>query len=548
MIKKPHGWEVRLRCGKAPRVRVTIIAPNEATARARADRIRARINALVSAGEPAQAAALLHDAASARTERAFAEIERAMRDLAVAAQAAPPQTGPRTFGEVLDFWLSGELRRRWPQACEAKGEASVRGTRGMYAKVIYPILGTKRVEEITKGDAQDVVQAVAHLAQSTRRRYETLVRLVLGFAVDPLELIPRSPITKGFVEPEGDLPAFGFLYPEEEAALIGDTTTDEDERALYAFTARNGLRISEACAAVWGDVDFHQRTFTLNRNKTGRPRWWVMDEDVVRALTLIREGRRERGEEAGDAHPIFPGVTYSHIARQFRSRLVGAGVTRRDLHSPVGMRRRIRVHDLRATFCTLAIASGRGAPTPERWVRKRTGHSMQILERYVREAESVRDLGLGWLVPMDTGLKLGALDVDPSYVPACEKTLEVFSDCSDEVREVGQAVGHSPPFQPKKAPMGNPARFPRGALEEPHAPQIPGETAGSNTSPPGRLHDGPPKKGGLGQIDPVADRVLRDAIEKARAAGDASTARTLANVLGELLTETVAASLSANGA
>ena len=58
----------------------------------------------------------------------------------------------------------------------------------------------------------------------------------------------------------------------------------------------------------------------------------------------------------------------------------------------------IRVHDLRATFVTLALANGRS----EAWVSDRTGHrSSNMIRRYQRTARSATELGLGTLGPLD---------------------------------------------------------------------------------------------------------------------------------------------------
>ena len=58
---------------------------------------------------------------------------------------------------------------------------------------------------------------------------------------------------------------------------------------------------------------------------------------------------------------------------------------------------RLRAHDLRATFVTLALGAGK----TDDWVKKRTGHmSDSMLRRYRREAETVQELHLGWLKPL----------------------------------------------------------------------------------------------------------------------------------------------------
>ncbi len=63
----------------------------------------------------------------------------------------------------------------------------------------------------------------------------------------------------------------------------------------------------------------------------------------------------------------------------------------------------IRVHDLRGTFVTLALASGK----TETWVADRTGHKSSIMiNRYRRAARSASELGLGLLAPLDTALGL----------------------------------------------------------------------------------------------------------------------------------------------
>jgi integrase len=57
----------------------------------------------------------------------------------------------------------------------------------------------------------------------------------------------------------------------------------------------------------------------------------------------------------------------------------------------------MRVHDLRASFATLALASGKS----ETWVADRTGHkSSQMINRYRRSARTAAELGLGWFAPM----------------------------------------------------------------------------------------------------------------------------------------------------
>ena len=85
------------------------------------------------------------------------------------------------------------------------------------------------------------------------------------------------------------------------------------------------------------------------------------------------------------------GGRFSHIARTFREHLRVAGVDRKALFERSETRQPIRLHDLRATFITVAMANGRN----EGWIQDRTGHTTsQMLNRYRRAARSLVELHL----------------------------------------------------------------------------------------------------------------------------------------------------------
>jgi integrase len=520
--RKANGWMGRFRCGKGPRIRVTIVAPDEATAQARAARLRARVDGLVAAGMPGKAAELLQEAATQRTERAFAGFERAMRDVALEAGSAPAAGGPRTFGDVVELWLSGEIHRRWPDVCQSKAEESVAAARLSYGKVIHPLIGAMPVADITLADADKVKEAVAHLTPSTRRKYTTIVRMCLDFAVYPLGLIAATPIPrKGFVPRVGKVPEFQFLYPDEEALIVGDPEHALVERFYLAFMFRNGLRASEGLRATWGDVDFKRGGFTMNVNKTDRPRLWKLDDDVLEACRIIRESLTEGGE---DTDPLFPGafpeVGFAGGAQRFRRMLKASGVTRKDLHEPTGNLSRIRLHDTRATFCTLALASGRS----DQWVMDRTGHTTGgMLERYRRRARSAREFDLGWLVPMPQALKLGG----DGGVSTGSGTM-----CSNVVQGVGQSMGLAPVFEPKKARRRGPPRGPLDTSRTPQDAENPANLTSALPGMPGDSPNGPPEIGGEGRVtDATGRQILVEAIGRASAAGQWAIVERLSRVL-----------------
>lgn len=388
-------WRIRLRYGKGLRGRFTILAKSQAAAEVRAARMTKMAGDLADCGKNAEAKAVLDEAGEAETERELLDIEDVVRQLCSEAPAGAPRARePRTFADVADMWLSGELHSKWPDDVPVKGADSTAQDRGSIA-VINTVLGRMPVDKVTLDDAERA-KALA-TARSARRRYSILIRRVMALAEYPLRLIERSPIPPKFVPAEGRPRAFGFLYPSEDAQVLACPDIPFDDRLFYGFVTRNGCRVSEAARLVWGDISLSLGTVVLDKNKTKTPRTWAMSPDVVRALAAYRG-------DATDEDVVFPMFVMRHVARRFRRHLGLAGVDRRDLHALTKERRPIRFHDLRATFITLALANGR----TETWVMDRTGHTTSaMLNKYRRQARFASELGLGWLSDLDDALGMG---------------------------------------------------------------------------------------------------------------------------------------------
>src|SRR6185503_11180018 len=158
---------------------------------------------------------------------------------------------------------------------------------------------------------------------------------------------------------------------------------------MGGFLHREGPRSAEAARLTWGDIDLGRGILTLDENKTDDPRAWALSPGVVRALGAWREHLRGTvGVEDGDAvfvDELGRPIGGDHLADQFREHLRAAGVSRAVLFENSAARMRIRLHDTRATFVTLALANGR----TETWVADRTGHkSSLMINRYRRAART----------------------------------------------------------------------------------------------------------------------------------------------------------------
>ncbi len=169
-------------------------------------------------------------------------------------------------------------------------------------------------------------------------------------------------------------------------------------RLAYGVLDREGLRTDELARLTWADVDLVHNRLDLDENKTDRPRSWDMRPDVLMALTIWRE--RFRKKAASDARVFLDdegaGLNVDHLAAQLRDDLARAQVDRAKLFQGSRNRLRMRAHDLRATFVTVSLASGR---TWE-WCQQRTGHGDAMKQKYRRTSATWTAQRQGDLAPL----------------------------------------------------------------------------------------------------------------------------------------------------
>lgn len=488
---KPPGSSVieRFRCGPGPRVRKAVVAPTEAACRERIARMRATVACLVRSKLIDEACFFIEQAANAGPEKVFAGIERAARDLAEAGGATGQPLPVRTFRSVAEAWLSGDIRKQYPRI-RMRNEASARHALGILRLHVFPVIGAVPIRDLTEEQCDQAMAAFpATLEASTLRVYAALIARVLKLSANPLRLIKNSPLSDGWVPPrQAQTRAFGFLYPKEDAKLLACSAIPLLQRLMYGLMTRNGLRISEAVNMTWSDIDIEHETIKLDTNKTKDPRFWIMDPDVVAAVAAVKPA---------DAEPtarIFPDAKLKRAAQNFRKHLLTAGIDREELQHKTAHRRPLRVHDLRASFVTIALADGR----PDVWVTDRTGHTTaQQLMRYRRRARQLAEMNLGWFEPLDR-----CLGLTPEPSP-----------------QAGHGVGQIIMLQPKLARRGISRCTSGGPLVQSEPPFSAAKRTPSDTT----KGLGPPQKGGVGQPthgggpNPVRD--LSAAIASAAAAG-----------------------------
>lgn len=204
--------------------------------------------------------------------------------------------------------------------------------------------------------------------------YAQSIHKVLSIAVYPARLIPVHPLPKGFLPKLGPQKAKGYLRPDEDAALLSCTKVAPDgspvmplwRRVFWAFLSREGTREGEAIELRVGDLDLKHGGVTLDENKSDDARARALDPSVTAALRswlachpLCEDGKTSPPKDArvfvdDEGKPLDA----AHLPRTLRADLIAAGVNRPELHATTKARLRLRVHDLRGTFVTVALANG----------------------------------------------------------------------------------------------------------------------------------------------------------------------------------------------
>jgi integrase len=241
-------------------------------------------------------------------------------------------------------------------------------------------LGRMRLQEVKPVHVRAALDRVIEAGYAPRTVARVLMRLKALFREAlRLELVARNPAEAIQVRlPKGEKAARA-LEPEEVARLLeaAEASRSRDMALLLRLMLETGLRRGEALALQWGDVDLERGevrvwrawakvgskgAFTPLKTPTAK-RVVPLPLGLLRRLKARKEELLERlnPEEVDGLHlvggvkPVDPDA-FNHYLRRLAER-AGLG--------------RVRVHDLRHTWATLALSRG----IPLEVVSERLGHA-----------------------------------------------------------------------------------------------------------------------------------------------------------------------------
>lgn len=309
--------------------------------------------------------------------------QRALLELkarALAAKQAPtaPDLEPQTVAAYLDQWhklrVESEIIRHTTAANESR-----------YIKTVSGLIGSMPLRSVSH---EDIDRMLAHLRanglKGKHRAIQQLYRMMRKAFADIRPRLTPNPCD-GVDRPQAPKPETRSFSPEEVRNLLAaadrplpeDTVVDETFAALVFLLAHSGVRIGEALALTWADVDFDERTIHVRRSlshKKGEglirtaPKTATAVRTVPLETTVVDRLRRLRGMAGTVPHKTLP-----VFAAERGGPLRVSNVMRRRWHpllASVGLEQ-CGFHRLRHSFASLVLRSGMDIGT----VSKMLGHA-----------------------------------------------------------------------------------------------------------------------------------------------------------------------------
>lgn len=289
-------------------------------------------------------------------------------------------SGAMTYGQYLRTWLETYVdTQTQPSTAEMY--------RRHAEKRIIPAIGDIRLSQLSslhikqfyasiQKDGARLDGAKGGLSPSTLHKVHVTVHQSLEHAVQD-KLIPYNPAA-GIKLPQVRRPK-KRLWSWDELQQFMAVVREHPQRALIITLAYTGMRISEALALRWDDIDFQGMRIRVDESlhragpnaqftpgKNHKTRTIPMDEELARVLRehglAQHMTRQHMGSDWNPWQLVFPNERGNPIHRQNFYRRVWVPLieetNRRAKAAGLPEVRYINVHGLRHTFATFLLSHG----------------------------------------------------------------------------------------------------------------------------------------------------------------------------------------------
>jgi len=284
-----------------------------------------------------------------------------------------------SFGEYADLWITVTV----PATCK-------KSTASDYSAIlknhVLPEFGNMQVDEIKKSDIKTFLMRKykTGLSESKIKHLKSVISGVLNLAVDDEALIVNPAHRIGKLFRKNEVRKEIRPLTREELSILLKTFIEQysADYPLCLLLSRTGMRIGEAMALKWSDVDFDKRVITVRRNinkfgdvdtpKSAKSRKVDMSLQLRAVLQHLAHDRKVQKLKAGWKNApewVFVNSEGRRLDKNnWRNRVFYAAVKSAGL-------RKVRIHDLRHTFASLLIQAGQSLA----YIRDQMGHhSIQV--------------------------------------------------------------------------------------------------------------------------------------------------------------------------
>lgn len=303
-------------------------------------------------------------------ERARDQAERVLGD---AKRGSDPQAQKRerrkslTVGELIDLYLADG-----PATRPAKRATSWATDKTNLDRHVRPSLGARAAREIDKGDIARLIKDITNGATAadikTKKRGRSIVkggpaaaaralatvRAMFSWAMEHDHLIGPNPAVGLKLAAGGS--SERYLTDEEAAALFNaldqleaDLEITAAQAAIFRLLLLTGARRNEIAGLKWSEVDFARKRLVLppNRTKAGATAGERRIQLNSAAVSILEPLPRPKG-----AVWLFP------AARGAKGHTTTASKVWSKVVVPKAKLSGVRVHDLRHSFASFALADG----------------------------------------------------------------------------------------------------------------------------------------------------------------------------------------------
>lgn len=285
-----------------------------------------------------------------------------------------PEKPIPTFKEYADLWMKSDI----PALCK---KSTFENYQMFLNKHILPVFGNFKVTEINRGKIKTFLleKVGSGYSKSYAAQLKNVISGVLNKAVDD-EVIQANPalqLGKNFLKVKDPKETINALTSEELQQLLYTVERHfSEDYPIFLLLARTGMRIGEALALKWDDIDFNYRSIKVCRNfyrnritkpKNGKTRLVDMSLQLTKSLKALELSCKKKGLALG------LGDLPEYVFTNKYGRLINLYEWRKQVFYKAIKKsgvKKIRIHDLRHTYATLRISKGDNVAD----VSKQLGH------------------------------------------------------------------------------------------------------------------------------------------------------------------------------